>query len=173
MKTNRMLFVVLLAVTVLCSITEARYYDPIEGRFVSKDPAGFSGGDVNLYAYVGNNPIIWVDPEGLFHYKPGVPAAGPQVETGLRCMDSCIGTDLGISGGGETSGHSAKSKHYSGQAADISFRMNPGLDTTKVMCCAKKCGFNFAQAEKDHYHVQTPTGGGGSKGQLPECGCDK
>ena len=25
----------------------------------------FDGGDVNLYAYVGNNPVNWADPEGL------------------------------------------------------------------------------------------------------------
>jgi len=43
----------------------ARYYDPKAGRFVTRDPIGFNGGDVNLYAYVGNNPVNWGDPEGL------------------------------------------------------------------------------------------------------------
>jgi len=43
----------------------ARYYDPVIGRFISEDPIGFEGGDVNLYAYVGNNPMNFVDPEGL------------------------------------------------------------------------------------------------------------
>jgi RHS repeat-associated protein len=43
----------------------ARYYDPQVGRFVSEDPIGFEGGDVNLYAYVGNNPIVLIDPDGL------------------------------------------------------------------------------------------------------------
>jgi RHS repeat-associated protein len=43
----------------------ARYYDPMEGRFVSKDPISFAGGDVNLYGYVLNNPINYVDPKGL------------------------------------------------------------------------------------------------------------
>ncbi|MDX9715706.1 MAG: RHS repeat-associated core domain-containing protein [Dissulfurispiraceae bacterium] len=42
-----------------------RYYDANTGRFISKDPIGFSAGDVNLYRYVGNNPVNWVDPEGL------------------------------------------------------------------------------------------------------------
>ena len=42
----------------------ARYYDPMEGRFVSKDPIGFAGGDVNLYGYVWNGPANWVDPSG-------------------------------------------------------------------------------------------------------------
>lgn len=43
----------------------ARYYDPQVGRFVSEDPAGFGGGDINLYVYVANNPILLIDPWGL------------------------------------------------------------------------------------------------------------
>ncbi len=44
----------------------ARYYDPSVGRFISEDPIGFEGGDVNLMAYVGNNPVMRVDPSGLW-----------------------------------------------------------------------------------------------------------
>jgi len=47
----------------------ARYYDPMEGRFISKDPISFAGGDVNLYAYVENNPVNWIDPSGLSKTK--------------------------------------------------------------------------------------------------------
>jgi len=43
----------------------ARYYDPMEGRFISKDPILFAGGDVNLYGYVQNNAINYYDPSGL------------------------------------------------------------------------------------------------------------
>ncbi|MBI5695631.1 MAG: RHS repeat-associated core domain-containing protein [Nitrospirae bacterium] len=49
----------------------ARYYDPKVGRFVSEDPSGFVGGDVNLMAYVGNNPINFTDPLGLFEIRVG------------------------------------------------------------------------------------------------------
>jgi RHS repeat-associated protein len=43
----------------------ARYYDGEVGRFISEDPIGFAGGDVNLSNYVLNNPISFVDPTGL------------------------------------------------------------------------------------------------------------
>ena len=35
----------------------ARYYNPIAQRFISPDPIGLSGGQVNLYAYVCNQPM--------------------------------------------------------------------------------------------------------------------
>lgn len=47
----------------------ARHYDPKLGRFISEDPIGFGGGDVNLYGYVRNQPYIFRDPMGLY---PGV-----------------------------------------------------------------------------------------------------
>jgi RHS repeat-associated protein len=40
-----------------------RYYDPINARFLTRDPIGYSGG-MNLYAYVGGNPIGRIDPAG-------------------------------------------------------------------------------------------------------------
>ncbi|MBI5756804.1 MAG: RHS repeat-associated core domain-containing protein [Nitrospirae bacterium] len=43
----------------------ARYYSPGMQRFISEDPMGFHGGDFNLYAYVTNNPLKFVDPIGL------------------------------------------------------------------------------------------------------------
>lgn len=43
----------------------ARYHDPRLQRFVSEDPAEFAAGDTNLFAYVGNDPILLRDPAGL------------------------------------------------------------------------------------------------------------
>ena len=43
----------------------ARWYDPRIGRFISQDPIGFGGGDLNLYSYVWQNPLNNRDPFGL------------------------------------------------------------------------------------------------------------
>ena len=57
---------------ILCTY---RYYDPQNGRWLTRDPLGYLGG-VNLYAYVNNNPENRADPEGLrydVHPKSGTP----------------------------------------------------------------------------------------------------
>lgn len=43
-----------------------RWYDPKVGRFLSQDPIGFEAGDANLYRYVGNSPLSFTDPTGLY-----------------------------------------------------------------------------------------------------------
>jgi len=43
----------------------SRFYSPALQRFLSEDPKGFAGGDVNLFAYVSNSPVTFVDPLGL------------------------------------------------------------------------------------------------------------
>ena len=44
----------------------ARYYSTTMRRFISHDPLGFETGNPNLYAYVGNDPVNFVDPTGEF-----------------------------------------------------------------------------------------------------------
>jgi RHS repeat-associated protein len=41
-----------------------RVYDPAMGRFLQTDPLGFAAGDLNLYRYVGNDPLNVTDPSG-------------------------------------------------------------------------------------------------------------
>jgi len=42
----------------------ARDYDPSVGRWISKDPILFNGGQANLYVYVGNDPVDRIDSSG-------------------------------------------------------------------------------------------------------------
>jgi RHS repeat-associated protein len=46
----------------------ARDYDAEIGRWTAKDPILFEGGDTNLYGYVVNDPVNFVDPIGLFRW---------------------------------------------------------------------------------------------------------
>ncbi len=50
----------------------ARYLDVQAGRWVSRDPIGYDGGDWNLFRYVGNEPISMFDQNGL-RPRSGIP----------------------------------------------------------------------------------------------------
>ena len=41
----------------------ARYYNPVAGRFMQEDV--YQGDGLNLYAYCGNNPVVYDDPVGM------------------------------------------------------------------------------------------------------------
>ena len=47
---------------------QARYYDPVIGRFYSNDPVGYTADNpvmsFNRYLYVNNNPYKYTDPDG-------------------------------------------------------------------------------------------------------------
>lgn len=60
----------------------ARYYSPTRQRFMSEDPIGFEGGDVNLYAYVFNSPLTDNDPTGEI---------APLAAAGVACVGGAVG----------------------------------------------------------------------------------
>lgn len=61
---------------------QARTYDPFVGRFLSRDPLGFAGGQTNLYQYALGDPVNNVDPSGLL--------VGPSGEVNA-CKDDFVG----------------------------------------------------------------------------------
>lgn len=73
----------------------ARDYDPSIGRWTVKDPIDFAGGDPNLYAYVGNDPINYVDPDGTIAMAAApvvlvVPEIAPVVVGGVVVVVSAV-----------------------------------------------------------------------------------
>lgn len=48
-----------------------RTYSPTMGRFIEVDPLRLSAGDLNMYRYVGNQPVDLTDPTGLI--APAIP----------------------------------------------------------------------------------------------------
>ena len=67
-----------------------RYYDPEVGRFINADDIAYLSpfilGGVNLFAYCNNNPVMYIDPEGLFIISVGI-----GLGIGLKALAVAIG----------------------------------------------------------------------------------
>ena len=74
----------------------ARFYNPVVGRFTQEDV--YRGDGLNLYAYCGNNPVIYYDPSGYVH--DGIPDpgdinfVGPIPSTGWKLSKKGAGAHL-------------------------------------------------------------------------------
>ena len=84
---------------------QSRYYDPEVGRFINADDIDYIEPETlmgcNLYAYCGNNPVMYVDPTGTFAIS-------------LTLLGLIIGAAIGATTGGIIAYNVAKNKGATG-----------------------------------------------------------
>jgi len=140
-----------------------RYYDPSTGRYVTADPIGLRGGDANLFAYVANDPINWLDPFGLWKCgKNSTCKPNDDMDKALKCLDKCAKN--GGSKAEEVTVTGANGGH-----ADLGRNSNCGLSRDIMEKCFKECftkvnDKSYGQEEENdpkkypgstHFHLTT------------------
>jgi len=134
----------------------ARDYDPRVGRWTSKDPIGFGGGDANLYGYVVGDPVNLIDPsgeilplalalavaatalvgatavavggvEGALYLAARFGCDGSDADSARRARDEAIGLNLSLAAGLATAGVAAELTPVLGRAAFNNLEQIPAL----------------------------------------------
>jgi|GEM_PF-687004 len=121
----------------------ARYMDGNDGRWISRDPIGFDGGDWNFYRYTSNNPTTLEDPTG--NNTPWLP---PWMKTPLgNQVMTCLNT------------YAPKNPNCSATAGGVA-------QLKKIMLCLMGCETrdfpsNTFPWKKDPGHENEPSAGVG------------
>ncbi len=121
----------------------ARYYDPVMGRFISVDPLEDG---LNWYAYCNNNPVVYIDPTGLW-------AMGC---IGIGTIGS-ISNSIGNSTSGVTSGISSDPSGSTGGPSSSNYKKT--IDNINK---------NVKESRNNYYLSNLPMGMGNSgSGRSP------
>jgi RHS repeat-associated protein len=142
----------------------ARYYDPQVGRLIKKDPIGYAGG-MNLYGYVGGNPVNWVDPWGAEPIGPifSNPPRGRSVKIRYRDLNFSLGSGLGFTFGVMCDAETGKNYSYLGGGV-VTFpggasvmwspmKVTPGLTVAAQggLLLAGQVGYSFQEGGRWFY----------------------
>jgi RHS repeat-associated core domain len=105
-----------------------RDYDPATGRWTSRDPKLFAGGQMNLYAYAGNAPASLRDPSGLDWSWEGVKETAGQVLDAIENYGSEVAPEASeLAGtGNEIIGHAETAV----EVVETAYEIDEALDKT-------------------------------------------
>ena len=147
----------------------ARHYDPVIGRFLQPDPLGYFDG-MNVYEYVGGNPINFVDPLGLFGSLIGDPLEGWGALAAMA-LGYASPVDTGPMPSDPTAGRMQNSETGPKSVGDVLEGATPGRETKGRSDLFDKPG-GEAGANSD-FDSMNPSNvkdipGGGRTGQLPD-----
>ena len=153
------------------SYMQARYYDPVIGRFYSNDPVGFTGevDTFNRYAYAANNPYKYVDPNGEAKLNINIGAQfawGGGVRVGLGISIDFTYGEISVSGtggvrGGATAGIKAgitvSDSKKLGNSASLKGSVNADVG---LVAAQGKIDLVAGQVSTDTTGVQNTSNGG-------------
>jgi len=139
---------------------------------ISREAAGvFDGKNMTLYTYCHHNPMIFIDPDGLWVAKDktvNIKDLTPEISILEDFVDDLIkeivGLDQSIVTAGKEGGHKVNSKHETGNAVDI--KTKDIMTSEQAKKIAERLKEKFDKDYDIIYHPGTEVDAKGKK--IPE-----